>query len=218
MHAHFYRRKLPHWQPAEATFFITFRLNGSIPKSVIKSIESNFLRLQTKILNAPFLYPAIKSQYLEKEKKRLFVKQDEFLDQNPNAPYWLKMPEIAKILMAEILIRSPKWYKVWAVCIMPNHVHLLITLEPGAPVLFRVLQSIKSFSARKANQVLKRTGPFWELESYDHIVRNTDAFLRITKYILHNPVKANFVKKWEDWRFTYLNPDIYHHFSLIPAP
>jgi len=30
-----YRRNLPHLQPAGATFFVTFRLAGSLPKSVV---------------------------------------------------------------------------------------------------------------------------------------------------------------------------------------
>ncbi len=39
----FYRRHLPHYQPGDATFFVTFRLAGSLPKLIIKKIESRVL-------------------------------------------------------------------------------------------------------------------------------------------------------------------------------
>ena len=34
----YYRRNLPHFQPPGATIFITFRLNGSLPKRIIKQL------------------------------------------------------------------------------------------------------------------------------------------------------------------------------------
>jgi len=36
----FYRRKLPHIHPPGATFFVTFRLAGSIPKVVLEQWKS----------------------------------------------------------------------------------------------------------------------------------------------------------------------------------
>jgi REP element-mobilizing transposase RayT len=71
---------------------------------------------------------------------------------------------------------------------MPNHVHLLFT--PKISVA-RLLNSLKSSSARRANLLLRRTGqPFWQDESYDHLVRNRDEFGRVKRYIENNPVKA----------------------------
>jgi putative transposase len=35
-----YRRNLPHLQPAGATFFVTFRLAGSLPKSVVEQWQN----------------------------------------------------------------------------------------------------------------------------------------------------------------------------------
>jgi hypothetical protein len=46
----FHYGKLPHWQPAGATFFVTMRLFGSIPKHIIdqykaqKDLEERELR------------------------------------------------------------------------------------------------------------------------------------------------------------------------------
>ncbi len=39
----FYRRCLPHWQPPQGTYFITYRLAGSIPKAVYARIREEYL-------------------------------------------------------------------------------------------------------------------------------------------------------------------------------
>jgi len=45
----FYRRTLPHIQPPNATFFVTFRLAGSVPKSVLEQWkqEKRWLEAET---------------------------------------------------------------------------------------------------------------------------------------------------------------------------
>ena len=85
---------------------------------------------------------------------------------------------------------------------MSNHVHLVI--KNVQRDLFRILQSIKRYSARKANIVLNRTGyNFWADESYDHLIRDANEMARIIDYTLNNPVKINLVKNWEDWPHSY---------------
>jgi REP element-mobilizing transposase RayT len=67
----------------------------------------------------------------------------------------------------------------------------------------RITRSIKSYSAREANAILGRTGePFWQIESYDHWVRNSDQFEKIVQYIEFNPVKAGLVAHPEEWRWS----------------
>jgi len=43
MSKQFYRRCLPHWQIPEATYFITYRLAGSIPMAVVRQIRAQYL-------------------------------------------------------------------------------------------------------------------------------------------------------------------------------
>lgn len=87
---------------------------------------------------------------------------------------------------------------------MSNHVHVLVTIHHEHRPFHLTLKSLKGYSARKANEVLNRTGqPFWQSESYDHVVRDAAAFNRIVAYILNNPVKAGFIESWEDWPHSY---------------
>jgi REP element-mobilizing transposase RayT len=80
---------------------------------------------------------------------------------------------------------------------MPNHVHLLVTPDVAAT---RWLGPLKGFTAHEANRVLGRSGqPFWQDESYDHLVRSDTEFERIRNYIESNPMKAALVAAAESW-------------------
>lgn len=86
---------------------------------------------------------------------------------------------------------------------------MMMTLLPEAPVLHKVLQHLKKNSAIKCNKFLCRVGQsFWEEESYDHIVRSDGEFDRIIHYILYNPLKAGFVKEWQQWPHTFCKPEL----------
>ena len=65
------------------------------------------------------------------------------------------------------------------------------------------MQSLKGYTAYKANRILGRTGQFWEEESYDHEVSNGAELDRIIRYVLDNPVKARLVTHWSQWKWSY---------------
>ena len=107
------------------------------------------------------------------------------------------MPEVAQAVVASIRKGAPADYLLHAWVVMPNHVHLLLTpeIEPSM-----VLRRLKGASARKANQLLGLTGqPFWQDESFDHLVRSQAQFERIEKYILQNPVRAGLARSEEEY-------------------
>jgi putative transposase len=91
-------------------------------------------------------------------------------------------------------------YDLHAWVVMANHVHLLARplIQPS-----EVFRRIKGRSARAANLVLHRTGePFWQSESYDHWVRNSDEMTKIARYIENNPVTAGLAARAEDYRWS----------------
>ena len=89
---------------------------------------------------------------------------------------------------------------------MPNHVHLVISLKEQIN-LHEVLHSLKRHTARDCNKLLNRTGAFWQHESYDHVIRDGE-FGRIVFYVLRNPVKAGLCKKFSDWPYSYVSPEL----------
>jgi hypothetical protein len=65
------------------------------------------------------------------------------------------------------------------------------------------MQSLKGFTAYECNRFLGREGEFWAHESFDHFVRDHEEWSRIIAYVLNNPVKAGYVSKWQEWRWSY---------------
>lgn len=87
-------------------------------------------------------------------------------------------------------------YVVYAFVVMPNHVHLV--LEPSVR-LPKLMEWLKSRTARMANMRLKRSGAFWQDESYDRVIRNSAELYKTVDYVHNNPVRAGLVKAAEDW-------------------
>jgi REP element-mobilizing transposase RayT len=102
--------------------------------------------------------------------------------------------------------RDGKIFELFVYTIMPNHVHLVISLKEQIN-LHEVLHSLKRHTARDCNKLLNRTGAFWQHESYDHVIRDGE-FGRIVFYVLRNPVKAGLCKKFSDWPYSYVSPEL----------
>jgi putative transposase len=201
----FYHRHLPHIQPPGATLFVTFRLVDSIPVAIqqellkqTREIEHCLAQIQDKAQQRELAY---------REHKRLFSRWDAALDNPSSGPHWLLEPAVAHILVESLHFRDGEVYDLDTYCIMSNHVHVLFTpLEESEDRYYAlpgIMQSLKGFMARKANQVLKRDGQFWQHESYDHIVRDEKELQRIRRYILMNPVRAGVVEAWAEWPWRY---------------
>ncbi len=187
-------------------FFVTFRLANSLPKETIVR-----LREERKQLERELHKDSKASQHKERLyelHKRYFGKFDKLLDGASTEPHWLSNSHVVKMVVDAIHYRDSKKYELIAYSIMPNHVHMVITVERSDTSLYRILQSLKAFTAKEANKILNRNGAFWQNESYDHVVRNEKELGNIIWYVLNNPVKAGFVKDWKEWKWSYCKYDI----------
>jgi hypothetical protein len=140
------RGYLPHFDSPETIQFVTFRLADSLPRAVIES-----LRLRGQSLQA----------------------FDQNLDVGLGA-CWLREPKIASLVEGALLYADGERYRLLAWCLMPEHVHVVEIRRNTS--LSAVLKSWKSFTARRANAELGRTGSFWQ-----------------------NPVKAKLTQTPADW-------------------
>jgi len=116
-------------------------------------------------------------------------------------PCVLANPNIAKIVQDALLYFEGERYYLIAWCIMPDHVHVLFAPKGGYTVS-TILHSWKSYTANKINKILKRDGPFWSQESFDHVVRSVENLYGLKLYIEDNPVKAGLCSRDEDWAFS----------------
>jgi REP element-mobilizing transposase RayT len=206
----FYRRHLPHWQPKEAVFFVTFRLKGSIPQVVIEALQAQREQEKQRLVNLPVEQ---RQQQDDLDERRSFGRWDAALDRAEAGPRWLAQPVIAAIVKEALHYRDGRVYNLFAYCIMSNHAHVVFgksscksewhsDLQDDLP-LSKIMQSLKRHTARQANLTLGRQGAFWQDESYDRVIRNTGEFERIVNYVLENPVKAGLVSDWQAWPWSY---------------
>jgi REP element-mobilizing transposase RayT len=126
---------------------------------------------------------------------------DRYLDTLREGPQYLRNPDVARVVVEAIrYVEKPlEMYAVDSYVVMSNHVHLLV--EPFREARC-FLKAVKNYSAREANRLLGRSGPFWQAESYDHWVRDAEELGRIRAYIHENPVKAGLVGKAEEYRWS----------------
>ena len=169
-----YRRRLPHLYRADQPVFLTWRLFDSLPP------------------NRWFPQSILSSG-------KQFAILDRLLDEARSGALYLRQPAVADAIVETIRYQAEalKNYALHAFVIMPNHVHLLLSPNIELP---KLTKSLKGFSAKRANEILARTGTsFWQEESYDRLVRDRTEFHRIRTYIEQNPVRAGLVKSASEY-------------------
>jgi REP element-mobilizing transposase RayT len=173
----YYTWRLPHWQPENTPLFLTWSLQGAIPRN---------------------RYPPPGHAAAGEA----FVFIDRFLDQAKHGPTWMIRQEIAHLIAGALRFSADNLsqFALHAFVVMPNHVHMLVT--PQIPAS-KFMQTLKGFTAREANRMLAREGQrFWQHESYDHWVRGDEQFGRIVRYIEENPVRAGLAASPEEYRWS----------------
>ncbi|MDQ2772898.1 MAG: transposase [Bacteroidota bacterium] len=192
-----YRRFLPHIHPPGAALFLTMRLAGSLPQAVVD-----------ELLETPLDY------------RQQFVHFEAQLEAGGCGPIWLKQPAVAELVLSGLQRQHANGhYELLAACAMPNHLHLVLRLPDTADEsFFRVMQRFKSATAIQANRLLGRSGRFWQHETFDHAIRESqpDALLKAIRYTAYNPVKARFCPHWQQWPGTFVAAE--WHELLEPAP
>jgi menaquinone-specific isochorismate synthase len=184
-HAEIVKREgayLPHWSSQGAAYAVTFRLADSLPSVVLEG----FRRERDEIILRARAAGRELTQYERLELRDLHSEKVEaFLDAGHGACV-LRDARAARIMKDAIQHFDGQRYHTMAWCVMPNHVHAVLTPAPGHE-LFDILHSWKSFTANKINRILSRTGALWQPEPFDHLIRDADELERSIRYVLNNP-------------------------------
>ncbi|MFO8082226.1 MAG: transposase [Armatimonadota bacterium] len=92
-------------------------------------------------------------------------------------------------------------------CLMPDHIHTLLQVGLAGGDILRFLHSYKSWTGR----ILKRNiGSGWERSFWDRHARGRDDIAALISYVLHNPVRAEFCERWDDWPYSRFCHEIDH--------
>ena len=200
------RGYLPHVKREGASYFVTFRLDDSLPREVLLKFQAERAqRLQTLLARRdPAKSEPVPDPTAETEEtidRDYHRRVERYLDQGAGA-CWLRQPDIAELVANALRHFDGQRYLLSAWVVMPNHVHAVLWPMPNH-LLGDILRSWKGYSAHEANQRLQRTGQtLWQPESFDHWIRTDQEKARIHRYVVNNPVSARLCRTPEEWRWS----------------
>jgi len=169
-------RRLPHSKKEGCGYFVTWRLSGSMP--VTKSVAQRG------------------------SAGSRFAEADAMLDRADHGPKWLVLKEVAEAIVPTMLQGEVDGeYELGPWVLMPDHVHLVF--RPTAD-LAGAIRRLKGRTGFSANRVLGRSGPFWEKDYYDRLIRDAAEEARIARYIEQNPVRAGLCLRPGEWQWSSL--------------
>jgi len=89
--------------------------------------------------------------------------------------------------------------EVWAWCLMPNHVHLIL-VPSDTDGLRRALARVHRTYAGVIQARRKRTGHFWQ-GRFGAVAMDEEHLAAALRYVSLNPVRARLVQRAQDWRW-----------------
>lgn len=199
------QRKLPHWAQAGTLCFITWRTIDSIPKSVLarwyadretwlrnRGIEPRQPNWKRNFLQ---LHPSLQTEFVHTFSNRWHQHLD-----NCRGLCVLKESSVSKIAEESLKKFDGDRYLLTDFVIMPNHVHLIAAFATEELMLTQC-ESWKHYTARQINKEFNQSGPFWQQDGFDHLVRSEEEFETLRQYIADNGPKA----KWKAGEFRHFS-------------
>jgi putative transposase len=93
-------------------------------------------------------------------------------------------------------------FKIHDFVVMPDHVHLLISVPEGMSIE-RAMQLIKGGFSFRLKKEAKYLGEVWQKGFSEVRVDNDESYAAIRDYIVKNPVKAGLVETPEQYPYCY---------------
>lgn len=190
---------LPHWRVQGATYAVTFRLIDSLSASAMEDYRIRKEALLRKLEHTVSIAGSRSAlAAMLPIRQELADLQDSVIEPALNQSHgecWLARPEISELVLNAMKHFDGERYTLHAWSIMPNHVHVIVTSHDNEK-LEDILHSWKSFTAKRANVLLGRSGGFWQEEYFDHVVRDGEDFRNQVRYVLENPAKGKASAEW----------------------
>lgn len=90
--------------------------------------------------------------------------------------------------------------KIWAYCLMPNHIHLIVAPDSAAGLSRSIGDAHQRYS-RLINKREDWSGHLWQ-ERYYSCPLDESHLLAAVRYVEQNPVRAGLVKNVRDWHWS----------------
>jgi REP element-mobilizing transposase RayT len=119
-----------------------------------------------------------------------------------------KLPVAARDVVLDCCLKqNGSQFNLHAAVVMPDHVHLIyspLRRDDGwSYSLPEIMKAIKGSAAWRINHMLNRSGPVWQEEFFDHVLRSNESLMGKVDYICGNPVRAGLVKSEGEYRWLW---------------
>jgi type I restriction enzyme R subunit len=202
----FRRRHLPHWDLPGAIYFVTACLQGSVSDEE----GAELARLRRRWMDERGRGGGRRGEEARQRYIEGFKTIDGHWDRAPRVRL-LERPDLAREVRKSLYHFSGLRYFVLEYVLMPSHLHWVFQPTPEYEATFpddertpreAILQSLKSYTGRRCNELLERSGQFWQQESYDHWARDDRELYWICEYVRENPVRAGLAATPEEYEFS----------------
>ena len=92
--------------------------------------------------------------------------------------------------------------KVYAYCLMTNHVHLILQPDDAGLAISCLMRRLAGRHARRLNVLTGRTGSAWEGRFKCSPIETDRYLLACSRYVELNPVRAGIVRRPEDFAWS----------------
>lgn len=105
-----------------------------------------------------------------------------------------------KILLLKTLAKFKErfQFKLYGLCLMDNHAHLVIEASHSATVS-RIMQAVLLSFSFQYRRKYKYIGHVWQGRFRSNVIEGDNYILECLEYIHNNPVRANMVRVAEDY-------------------
>ncbi|MBA3701112.1 MAG: tetratricopeptide repeat protein [Planctomycetes bacterium] len=176
------RGYLPHFNTIDTWQSITYRLADSMPREVVA-------RMERKLKDLP------DDERTSQRRQRI----DHWIDQGRGACL-LKNDSVAAVILTTWQKFAGIRYDLGTWVIMPNHVHVLIRVNPGF-TLKMIVGSWKSYTAKETMRLTGAPAPIWWPDYWDRYIRDETHWDTTVRYIEDNPVVAGLAKTPAEWKW-----------------
>jgi hypothetical protein len=147
-----YYRHLPHWRQDGATYFITFRLQDSLPQTKLDELDR--FRQEWERRHPPPRTDGV----LERMARAIAERVERWLDQGLGSCV-LRRPHLASFVTQAMHHFDASRYELDCYVVMPNHVHAIVRpTECQTHPLETIAGSWKQFSSRRINEATAGAG------------------------------------------------------------
>ena len=195
-HPLFVRRgySYPHRERENAIYHIGFRLYDSIPQTVIRELQMRRRLLEVRLIEE---HGELSEYDLEQLDHFFSVEIEKQIDSGYGSCIFNDHSN-CEIMRDVLTAANGSRYELYAWCIMPNHIHVLMSLLLGNK-LSDVVHAWKSSSSHLINKKRNAIGKLWQRDFFNRIIRDYNHYQKTKEYIWNNPDKAG-VYAWP-WRW-----------------